>query len=70
MGDFMLENLNFKIPDYVKDEIEIYLWKKEHKKSGIATFNNALALIGLARASKRITKEEAEQIKVLLYSLE
>ena len=41
----MLDNVDFKTPDYIKDEIERYLWKKKNGKSGIATFNNILALI-------------------------
>ena len=65
----MAFDVNLKIPDYVADEIEIYLWKKRNGKSGIATFDNIFALIGLARINNRITKEEAEKIRALVYSL-
>mgnify|MGYP003373594069 FL=1 len=65
----MIFDVKLKIPDYVKDEINIYLWKKENGKSGIATFDNIFALIGLAKINKRITEEEAEKIRELVYSL-
>ena len=52
----MIFDVKLKIPDYVKDEINIYLWKKENGKSGIAT-------------NKRITEEEAEKLRELVYSL-
>ena len=65
----MIFDVKLKIPDYVKDEINIYLWKKENGESGIATFDNIFALIGLAKINKRITEEEAEKIRELVYSL-
>ena len=65
----MLDNVDFKTPDYIKDEIERYLWKKKNGKSGIATFNNILALIGLAKISEQITEDEAENIIEQVYSL-
>ena len=58
-----------QIPDYVEDEIQIYLRKKKLGKSGIATLYNALALVDLATFSNRITDEEGEKIKEYIRNL-
>lgn len=53
-------------PDYVIDEMKYYLDKKKEKKSGIFTFENAMSLVNLAKANKRITSKQAKKIKNVL----
>lgn len=54
-------------PDYVIDEMKIYFEKKSKRKiSSICTFENALALVNLAKVNKRITREQAKNIKRIL----
>jgi hypothetical protein len=65
----MEENIESIIPDYIKDEIEKYKWKKENGNSGIATYNNILALIRLAVVNNRITEQQAEEIKEVVKKL-
>lgn len=65
----MSTNIKIKIPSYIEEEIEKYKWKKKNGNSGIATYENILALIGLAVFNKRITEDEANRIKVMLKAI-
>lgn len=65
----MLRELNIQIPQYILDEIELYLWKKENGNSGCATFDNIIALIGLAVLNERISKEQAQRLREKMYEL-
>jgi hypothetical protein len=62
----MEENIESIIPDYIKDEIEKYKWKKKNGNSGVATYDNIKSLLGLAIMNKRITREQADQIMKLV----
>lgn len=61
-----LEILPQYTPDYVIDEMKYYLDKKRENKSGIFTFENAMSLVNLAKVNKRITSEQAKNIKRIL----
>ena len=65
----MLKKIDVEIPYYIRDEIEKYLWKKENGKGCSATFDNILALIGLARLNKTISEEQAIEIREKIYKL-
>lgn len=65
-----LKRLPEYTPDYVIDEMKIYFEKKTIKKiSSICTFENALALVNLAKVNRRITSEQARKIKKILKSI-
>lgn len=57
------------IPDYIADEIEKYKWKKANGNSGVETYENILSLISLALFNKRITEDEANEIKKIIESI-
>ena len=62
-----LKRLPEYTPDYVIDEMKIYFEKQTKRKiSSICTFENALALVNLARVNKRITSKQAKNIKRIL----
>lgn len=65
----MLEKNEIIIPNYIVDEIEKYKWKKANGNSGVATYENIFALIGLALFNKRITEVEANEIKTMLETI-
>lgn len=69
----MLKDLDIVIPkytpNYILDEIEIYINKKRKEKIGIATFDNILSLIRLSLLNNRINEEQARELKEIMNKL-
>lgn len=69
----MLKGLDIVIPkytpNYILDEIEIYINKKRKGKIGIATFDNVLSLIRLSLLNNRISEEQARELKEIMNKL-
>lgn len=69
----MLKELDIVIPkytpNYILDEIEIYINKKRKEKIGIATFDNILSLIRLSLLNNRISEEQAKELKEIVNKL-
>ena len=55
------------IPDYLQEEIEKFKYNKKHGIPDIATEENAYAFINLAYSNNRITKDEANKLKNMLF---
>ena len=53
-------------PDYVLDEVEYYFEKISQNKNCCFTLENAISLVNLAKVNKRITKKQAETIKMAI----
>ncbi len=53
-------------PDYVLDEVEYYFEKISQNKNDCFTLENAISLVNLAKVNKRITKKQAETIKMAI----
>ena len=53
-------------PDYVLDEVEYYFEKISQNKNECFTLENAISLVNLAKVNKRITKKQAETIKMAI----
>lgn len=72
-GKNMLKELDIVFPEYtpnyILDEIEIYINKKRKGKIGIATFDNILSLIRLALLTNRINEEQANRLKETIIKL-
>ena len=50
-------------PDYVLEEVAYYLKKVLNGKSDVFTLDNAISLVNLAMANRRINNEQANEIK-------
>ena len=53
-------------PDYVIDEIEYYLEKISQNKNDCFTLENAISLVNLAKVNKRVTEEQACNLKKII----
>ena len=56
-------------PDYVLDEVEYYYQKIRKNKNDCFTLDNATSLVNLAKINKRITEEQACNIKKIIIKI-
>ena len=62
----LMEKFPSYTPDYVLDEVEYYYQKIRQNKNDCFTLENAISLVNLAKVNKRITKKQAETIKMAI----
>lgn len=56
-------------PDYIIDEVQYYFDKINKGKSDCFTLDNAIALVNIAKTSKRINEEQAQNIKEMIRNI-
>lgn len=65
----LMEKFPAYTPDYVLDEVEYYYQKILNGKSDVFTLDNARSLVNLAFVCKRINKEQANEIKLIIKNI-
>ena len=65
----LMEKFPRYTPDYVLDEVEYYYQKILNGKSDVFTLDNAISLVNLAFVCKRINKEQANEIKLIIKNI-
>ena len=65
----LMEKFPAYTPDYVLDEVEYYYQKILNGKSDVFTLDNAISLVNLAFVCKRINKEQANEIKLIIKNI-
>lgn len=65
----LMEKFPTYTPDYVLDEVEYYYQKIRQNKNDCFTLDNAISLVNLAKINKRITEEQACNIKKIIIKI-